>query len=386
MRTLLVLVCSSLAALIAQPPDPAGMRRLAQEGEQALSERRYADAAAAYDKLRRLDPASAEVHARLGLIYFQQGRFNQAIAPLRQALKLKPSLPNTDVLLAMCLSETGRFEEALPGLEKGFRRTADPVLKRMSGLHLQRALLGLGRDAKAAEVALDLTKSYPDDPEVLYHASRLFANYAYLAMRRLTDAAPESVWRMLASGEIHESQGNYELAVAAYREVLAKEPTRPGVYYRIGRTLLAGRDPALLPEARRAFEMELRNDPTNANAAYELGELDRKAGELDAARSRFEAALRHDPNFAEAAIAVGRTLLAQDKPDLALPHLRRAASLQPGNEVAYYHLAQAYRKLGDAAGQQKALAEFRRLREQRAAHDSPLLQDVTRQEVDSAAK
>jgi predicted Zn-dependent protease len=242
----------------------------------------------------------------------------------------------------------------------------------------------LGKDAKAAEVALDLTKSYPDDPEILYHSSRLFANYAYLAMRRLTEAAPDSVWRMLASGEIHESQGNRELAIAAYREVLAKEPTRPGVYYRIGRTLLAGRDPASLPEARSAFEKELENDPTNANAAYELGELDRKAGDLDKARRRFEAALQQDSSFVDAAIALGRTLLALDKADLALVPLRRAVTLDAGNDVAFYHLAQAYRKLGDAANQQKALAEFRRLREQRAARDTALIKDVTPQEADLA--
>ena len=50
-----------------------------------------------------------EVHARLGLIYFQQGKFAEAIAPLREALRLKPALPKVDALLAMSLSEIGRM-------------------------------------------------------------------------------------------------------------------------------------------------------------------------------------------------------------------------------------------------------------------------------------
>ena len=55
----------------AQPvPDPAALRQRASEGERALAEGRYADAEAAYDALRRLSPGTAEVHARLGLIYF----------------------------------------------------------------------------------------------------------------------------------------------------------------------------------------------------------------------------------------------------------------------------------------------------------------------------
>ena len=58
--------------------------------------------------LRKLSPATAEVHAQLGVIYFQQGKFTDAVPALRQALKLKPGLPNLDTLLAMSLSEMGR--------------------------------------------------------------------------------------------------------------------------------------------------------------------------------------------------------------------------------------------------------------------------------------
>ena len=64
--------------------------------------------------LRRLSPGTAEVHARLGLIYFQQGKFAEAVVPLREALRLKPDLPKLDALLAMSLSELGKYEEALP--------------------------------------------------------------------------------------------------------------------------------------------------------------------------------------------------------------------------------------------------------------------------------
>ena len=358
---------------------------LAMAGDKALASGRYAEAAAAYEKLRQLDPAIAEVHAKLGLIYFQQGRFAQAVPVLRQALKLKPALPNADILLAMSLSETGRHEEALPGLEKGFRRVAaDPVLKRMCGLELQRAYTGLRRDAKATEVALELTRLYPDDPEVLYHASRLFSNYAYLAMRRLSEKAPDSVWRLLAAGETHESEGKSDLAIAKYREILAIDPERPGIYYRIGRAMVS--DPGRAIEARKAFERELRIDPTNANSAYEIGEMHRKAVEPDQARKMFEAALEHDQNFEEALIGLGKVLLVQRKPELAVPHLRKAVEVNKDNEVAHYQLAQAYRILGNTVQREKALAEFRRLRQRADERVAVLLRNVTRQEIDPDGK
>ena len=74
--------------------DAVQIQSLYQQGERALSEQRYADAEQAYERLRQLQPGRAEVHARLGLIYFQQGRFADALPPLRRALALKPALPN----------------------------------------------------------------------------------------------------------------------------------------------------------------------------------------------------------------------------------------------------------------------------------------------------
>ena len=115
----------------AQQPDARA--QLFQDGARALAEHRYADAERAYETLRQLSPDVAEVHASLGLSYFQQRKFNEAVPALRQALKLKPALPNVPVLLAMSLSELGRFDEALPGLQKGFAQSADPAIKRAAG-------------------------------------------------------------------------------------------------------------------------------------------------------------------------------------------------------------------------------------------------------------
>ena len=59
-------------------------------------------------------------------------------------------------------------------------------------------------------------------------------------------------------------------------------------------------------------------------------------------------------------------------------------ALNPGNEVPHYRLAQVHRVLGNAAAQQKELAEFRRIRAEKAKREEPVLQvrpkrDVTKQ-------
>jgi tetratricopeptide (TPR) repeat protein len=391
---LVVLVSLSVLCVVpegrAQQSGAAQLQRYSQEGEKALTRGRYDEAAQAYEKLRELAPGMAEAHARLGLIYFQQGRFEQAVTSLRQAIKLKPTLPNTELLLAMASSELGQYREALPALEKGFKRATDPALKRASGLQLQRAYTGLRQDDKAVDVALELARLYPKDPEVLYHAARLFANYAYLSTVKLSEVAPDSLWLHLASGEAYESQGRLDAAVREYKEVLSLQPNRPGVHYRIGRALLASAkqstgDTLSEPEALKEFEQELRLDPTSANAAYEAGEIHRKSARFDRAAELFSQAVKYYPDFVEALVALGRTLVSLGKAEEALAPLGKSVALDAANEVGWFQLAQAQRAVGNSAEQQKALAEFQRLRESRRQAEINILtrQEVTKQSLDA---
>jgi tetratricopeptide (TPR) repeat protein len=373
----------------AQSAEDSRLRELAREAGQALGERRYADAERIYEKLRQLSPNTAEIHAQLGLAYFQQGKFAQAAPAFQQALKLKPALPNLDLLLAMAQSELGRYKEALPALRKGFTRTTDPVLKRSAGLQLQRAYTGLREDDNAVEIALEMARSFPKDPEVLYHAARLFGNFAYLSTVRLAEAAPDSVWRHLAAGEASESQGRAEAAIEAYRAVLALDRNRPGVHYRLGRALLLRArgntsDTSSEGEALTEFEEELRIDSTNANAAYEAAELHRKSARFAQAAALFARAAGHDPDFEEALIGWGRALLGQGQAEAALAPLKRAAALDATNEVAWFQLAQAHRALGNAADQRNALAEFQRRRDAKTRRaEAPPRREVTQQTLDA---
>ena len=233
---LALLSCLSFPAR-AQSAD--AVEKYSERGQRALAQGDYAEAEAAFEKLRELEPGVAEVHANLGVIYFQEKKFEPAVLALRQALKLKPALTKTRALLAISLSELGRYPEALPGLENGFRQSTDPPIKRMCGLQLLRAYSGLRRDDKAVEVALELNRPYPDDPEVLYHSGRIFGNFAFLSMQQLAQVAPASVWRHQAEAEAYESQGSNDAAISEYRQVLSVDPRRPGIHYRMGRTLLA---------------------------------------------------------------------------------------------------------------------------------------------------
>jgi len=382
------------SAAYCQSSTDAQIERYSEEGQKALTEARYPDAERAFEKLRSLEPDVPEIYANLGLIYFQEKKFEQAVPSLRHALKVNPALPKLDSLLAMSLSELGQYQQALPGLEKGFHRSADTAIKRMCGLQLQRAYTWLHEDGKAVEVALELDRLYPNDPEVLYHNAKIFGNFAFLSVQKLAGIAPNSVWRHQAAGEAYESQGSYVQAIDQYQRVIAIDPRRPGVHYRLGRTFLARSREVSSTEDRdqamKEFEKELELDSSNANAAYELGDIYRSSGQLNEAKDAFELALKSHPDFEEAHLGLASVLLSLSQPGLALPHVQKAIALNHDDAVSWYRLARTEKALGNAAEAAKADAEFQRLRGNKSSeHIAPQTiftpDQVTKQEVDPNA-
>jgi tetratricopeptide (TPR) repeat protein len=374
------LLCICAYAVLAQ--DDA--QSLSEQGKEALQAGRYGDAEKAYQQLEKLQPELAEVHATLGVIYFKEGKFDLAVTELRCARQLKPSLPQVDALLAMSLSEQGEFQQALPGLEKCFQQASDSDLRKMCGLRLERACVSLHNDAKAIETALALQHAYPDDPEVLYYASKVFGNEAFLAAQKLFQTAPDSVWGLIAAGEASESQGNTEEAIRYYQQVLKLDPTKPNIHFRIGRALLknGAKNSA---EAATEFQQELELDPSNANAAYELAEIYRKQGQEEQARKYFQQAIDHWPGFEEAHVGFAATVMQRD-PALARAHLQKAVALDPDDPVAWYRLAQAERMLGNTEEQRRALAEFSRVKDGKSTRRETHNPEITPQQLDPGAQ
>ncbi len=358
-----LLSASQLAGQDGAPSPGERLQAHFNEGQKAIIENRYGDASQALEKALEFGPDIPELHASLGFSYFQQGRFAAAAPVLERAVELKPGMPNVALLLAAARSELGRFREAVPELERAFPSVTDPALKRLAGLQLQRSYSGLARDREAVEIALEMTALYPADAEVLYHAGRLIGHLAYVTAAQLSRAAPDSVWTRQAAGEAYESEGQYERAAAEYRKALEINPRQRGVRYRLGRALLRGsKELEALDAAIEQFELELEADPTNANAAYELGEIYRESGEMDKARSLFEQAVAAYPGFEQAQIALGGVLTSLGQPGLALAHLRTAIAINGRNEVSHYRLAQAHRALGETDEVRKALDTYQRLR------------------------
>jgi tetratricopeptide (TPR) repeat protein len=390
---LLFHLCFSLGLAIPQA-DEAAIRRYSRQAEEAMARKDANAAISALEKLAGLTPNNPEVHANLGAVYYAQGRYAEAGKAFERAVRLNPNIPNGRLMLALCEAEVGRGKEALPVLERGYRNPPDPEMGRMIGLKLATVYSSLGQQPKAIEVMEGLLERNPNDPEILYRASHLYADRALATMTRLAEVAPKSVWRNMAYGEALEEEKRYDLATVEYRKVIATDPGISGVHYRLGRVLLleSPDNDQARTEALAEFQRELTIEPRNAAAEYQIGEIYRRRGDLASAIDHLSKAVAINPKIGDAQIALARTLIQFKKPQDSVPHLLAAIEVNPQNEVPHFLLARAYRLLGDTAGYQRETTLYQKYHVQPYA-DKPqqdvqtlTAPDVPRQTLDSGTE
>lgn len=361
--------------------------QLAAAGQQAMARGDYTSARTSFEKLAELAPDVAGVHATLAAIDFKERDFAQAVHEVKIAQRLDPSLPGLGSLLGDALSEEGNFEEAIPYLKTGFQTSKDRAVRKMCGLELMRDYSSLNRDPDAVLVAVEMNHLFPDDPEVLYQTGRIYGNRAYEVMEKLHNTAPDSVWMLQAQGEANESMKNWQAAIVAYQHVLVLDPNRPGIHYQLGRIYLAKYRASQSSEDKQAaiqqFVDELRVNPDNADATYELANIQEESGNLSAAGEQFAALLTKVPDFDQALVALGGIELAEKHDAKAIPLLERATRLRPDDEVAWWRLSQAYRGVGNRQGQMRALAAFQKLHNSTGSKplNSPGMDAVTPQQL-----
>jgi tetratricopeptide (TPR) repeat protein len=357
----LLLFAVSVTSVSGQERD-TDLDRYSDRARRALAAKNWVEAAQALEHLARLAPEVAEVQANLGLARYFDGRPTDALIAFERARKLNPALPQVNVMIGLCDADLGRYREAVALLAPAFEHPPDDETGRLIGLHLERAYAELKQFDKALAAGEELVRRYPNDPEILYQLSRFHADRSFALMSNLVRVAPDSAWTHYANAQVQESLDRFDTAEQEYRNALQREPRMLGVHYHLGRVILrASRTTESVEKARREFEQELAISPGNADAEYELGEIDREQGSLDPAVGHFNRALHDHPEFAEAQVGIAKTLMKLGRPADALPHLAEAARLDPGNKIPHYLLALAYKSMGDSASAAREIGLYQKL-------------------------
>ncbi len=234
-----------------------------------------------------------------------------------------------------------------------------------------RCAMSLEDDQTTFGTLMALRREFPNDPQVLYITTHFLSEMAMRTSQELVAKAPNSYQALELEAEAAESQGNWDRAEAIYKKILADNPKVPGIHYRLGRVAVARSDaPENSEEAKKEFEQELAIDPLNASAEFWLGELARQNGQWDVAVPHLVKAYTLDPGFAEAYLALGATFISSMRPQDAVAPLERYVKMVPGDPTGHYQLSMAYGRTGRTADQQRELQIQQDLNEKQKAGGS----------------
>jgi tetratricopeptide (TPR) repeat protein len=297
-----------------------------------------------------------------GVQEFREGNYEAAKTTLQQALEQKPGDAHARTFLALARAATGGCDVAASDLSATFAGNPIPDLRRLAGLALAQCHLAGNRLDAALPIVRELEKQFPADADVLYEAAKLYMKGWNDVVFQMFQKTPSSYRVNQISAEIFEVQGRYAEAAAEYRKAIEKNPAAVNLHFRLARALLMQSHSAeAISEARREFEAELKLNPGDAVAEYEIGQILLAENRPQDAAPRFERAMVLAPGFAEALLAVGRMRSDAKRYDDAIQLLERAVRLQPENESAHYNLMLAYRNAGRTTDALREKAEIDKL-------------------------
>jgi Tfp pilus assembly protein PilF len=264
---------------------------------------------------------------------------------------------------ALTLAEQGRCQEAIPALRRTLSGQASADSKKNAGILGIRCSLAVDNRDSTVEFIRMLSKQFPKDPDVLFIVVHAYSDLSSRTAQDLARNAPQSVAAHKLNAEAFEMQGNWDAAQHEYEIMIAKEPNAPALHFLLGRVLLSkpNADQASTDRAKQEFQKELAIDPNNVGAHYVLGELARRNEDCEEAIPEFSQAAKLDPTFADAFLGWGFCLVKLQKYPEAIPPLRAAERLTPGNQAIHYNLGIALNQTGQKEEAQKEFEIHRQL-------------------------
>ena len=143
----------------------------------------------------------------------------------------------------------------------------------------------------------------------------------------------------LQTGKWNCQDGEYDLAIRAFRKALEINPKNTEARVAWGGALLAL---DRLDEAVNQFAEALSRDPANKVAYFLLGAVLEKQGKFPEAMQKYRRALQVDPEYALAHQSTGRLSLKTGATDEGRKHLLEAARLDPDIASPYTDLGNSF--------------------------------------------
>uniref|UniRef100_A0ABX1PM23 PEP-CTERM system TPR-repeat protein PrsT n=1 Tax=Aromatoleum anaerobium TaxID=182180 RepID=A0ABX1PM23_9RHOO len=277
----------------------------------------------------RLAPGYLPARLLAGVIHIRLNQHVLAQEHLGVVLARAPKQPLARRMLAMSLMASGDQGRALTTLQ--------PLLDASS---VDSATMGLAGRIHVANGDLDRAAEYfakvaAVEPENAMARTRLGVSKllggdtseAFADLEAASDLESDTGHADVIMILAHLRRGELDKAMAAQRQLEAKQPNNPQTHVLKGGILLARKDAA---GARLAFEKALELKPDSVAAAANLARMDIGEKRPDDARKRFEKIVAANPKNVEAHLLLADLLARTEaKPAEVVSMLERAAGANP---------------------------------------------------------
>ncbi|GLI39259.1 PEP-CTERM system TPR-repeat protein PrsT [Geobacter hydrogenophilus] len=332
-----------------------------------------------FNEILKRDPVNIKALIGLGAISESEGKAQEALAYYTKAKETKD--PVGYLSLASYHIRNKESAKALAIANEGLKGTPNNGAL----LELKGGLLAADKKyAEALKVYDELEKVAPARAIPLKIGSLVASKNIPKAVeqaQKLVAANPKSAAGHLVIASIYESQKDYDRAISAVRSGIAVEPGNLRASMALGGLYEKKRDFA---RAVATYDDILKKSPKNASAMFAKGAAFDQSGKKKEAAAIYRSVLKIAPDFVpalnnlaylateghgsktEALSLAGRAnklqpnnagvmdtygyaLLLNGKRNESVRVLEKAVSLLPNNPAVHYHLAMAYREMGDRA-------------------------------------
>ncbi len=357
------------------PSELSHQRGLAQT---LMSEEKFSDALAVYQKLADLMPDDADIYLRIAQIYREMHQLDRAEESLLKARQYAPGSLEVMYNEAMLYQAQGRYDDAI--------RVLSDAITGVKGQSAELGHLGDEEDRRARLMimdtyrsAKDLTKAlqsgrealvkYPNDPGIRASQALL------LGENEQTDEAVKMLRVQLTKSDadrdtylniaqVYERARRFKEAEEAAHaaEVLPGRPRdNEMVWFVLGAIYERQK---FFDRAEDEFKKALAANPKNGSVlnyyGYMLGDLGQR---LDEAADLVQRALKEEPYNGAYLDSMGWIYYKQNKFGEAEATLRKALERDGHDPTIHSHLGDVYAKLGRnelaAAEWEKSLSEWR---------------------------
>ena len=312
-------------------------------------------------------PRLSDGYLGLGMVQLREGALDDAITTLRRATELNPQLKGAHMFLGIAEYQASDLPAAAASLRAEIALQPDDV-EALTWL----GIVALGENKpEDATAPLDHAAALaPKDAPVLYYRARAHIQVAQASYARLRELDPDSALVHRALGETLSASGQPEKAINEYQAAIRKEPGNPDLYEELGEEQ---QRLAKFDDAQVTYESELKLNPNNAIALFNLGKIDVEHGRAAQGVPLLLQAHEAHARAAPTDFYLGLGLAETGKAEEAAHWLEEAIRSEPSPFIAqsaYYQLARVYQRLNRKADAQHALDELRRLKAEAAKNIS----------------